>query len=85
MTTYTDREYRGEYEGWSVYKREGVPGLRPARPTSWYAVKGEEVYAADTRKALFAGIDYSISETEADREVTARIAASLSASMTKGA
>ena len=78
MTT-ANADHKGQYEGWDIYKNEGVPGLRPARPTSWFAVKGDQNYAAATRKQLLAGIDYFNNETDEDRAHTARIAAMLTA------
>lgn len=68
---------KGQHNGWTIYKHEGVPGLALPHPTFWAAHKGDKKVVADTRKEVVRNADLQDSITPEDREHAAAVAAML--------
>ena len=77
MTTRTTLTEKGQHNGWTIYKHEGIPGLAMPDPTYWAARKGEKKFVADTRKDVIRNADLHDATTPEDLAHTDRIAAML--------
>lgn len=68
---------KGTHNGWTLFKHEGIPGLRFPHRTYWVAIKDGNKVTADTRKKVIADADAQDAITPEMRAHAARIASML--------
>lgn len=77
MDSRTTLTEKGQHNGWTIYKHDGIPGLALPHPTYWVARKGDAKVVADTRKDVIRNADLQDAITPEDRAHAARVAAML--------
>ena len=70
---------KGSYQGWAIYKYEGVTGtpLKLNTRARWWATNGEYQMSGERKCDVLRLIDHCISETDEDRAIVKALRESL--------